>query len=201
MIRGVLVRQADGSLQWIGFYVNDAGLADVSTAQQLVTRVIASVREGARLLPSGGQLTLGRLTLDVPAGYTAYAQHGPDFTVYWVEHLVPLMDEAGHLYVGDHPARPSAPANAQYRIAMLFGIDAIWRVWRQAGGVGEPGVLRQEAFVRHHREVVHAFIASVSEPERAALPEDLGDGDLALRMGRCGGPKSPDPARRGRWLN
>jgi hypothetical protein len=170
LIRGVLLRNRDGAVQQIGFFLNDAGLADRPAADKLVARAIASLKPGARSLVSGQRARLADtpLTLTLPATYTAYAQRGPDFRVYWVEHLVSLEERAGRLgiYSGSNPQRGQAPATARSVPTTLFGVAAEWKMWQDAG---EKVLLRQEAFLGSGAGRMHVFLHAVSEEERAAL--------------------------------
>jgi hypothetical protein len=169
LIRGVLLRNRDGTVQQIGFFLNDAALADRPAADKLVTRAIASLKAGSRSLVSGrAQLADTPLTLTLPATYTAYTQRGPDFRVYWVEHLVSLEERAGRLgiYSGKQPQKPQAPVTAKSVPTRLFGVAAEWKVWQEPG---EKGVLRQEAFLDGGGSRLHVFLNATSEEERAAF--------------------------------
>lgn len=175
MVKGVLLRQADGSLQSIGFFVNDAGLADLPAARQLVTRVITSLKPGARKLLSGARVRLADtgLSLDLPPGYTSYAQRGRDFHVHWVEHLVALDKPAGRLgiYSGHHPQRPAAPATARSIPATLFGVQAEWKAWESNEGTSAVP-FRQEAFITSPVAgggMLHIFLHAASDAERGAF--------------------------------
>jgi hypothetical protein len=174
LLKAVLVRQVDGSLQSISFFVNDHGLADLPAAHQVATDVVASLRPGSRMLVSGvrGQVAGTRLTLDLPPGYTAYRQRGPDFDVHWVEHLVTIGQPAGRLgiYAGHHPQRPSAPATSRAERTVLFGVDTEWRAWERTAD-GSAVILWREAFLPSFASGVtmHVFFYALSDDERAAF--------------------------------
>src|SRR4030095_17237530 len=88
LLKGVLVRQADGSVQLISFFVNDRGLADLPAARQLVTEVIATLKPGPRKLVSGAGVQLAgrrRLTLDPPPDYTPYRPRRAEFDAAWTQ--------------------------------------------------------------------------------------------------------------------
>src|SRR5258706_575554 len=105
MIRGALVRQPDGTVQQIGFFLNEPGMQDLPAANRLVTRIVGSLRPGPRRLPAAEPVN----------GYTTYLQPGPDFSVKWVEHLVELNARGGRvgIYSRGHPHRPEAPPGAR----------------------------------------------------------------------------------------
>ena len=173
LVRGALVRHPDGSVQSIGFFVNDAGLADLPAAQQLVTEMIGSLRPGPRPLLSGTRVHVAGTTLDLdlPTDYTAYRQRGSDFDVYWVEHLVTLNQPAGRLgiYSGHHPQRPAHPAAARTQRAVLFGVDVQWYTWEVSRGGAV--IFHQEAFVPAPAGGLtrHVFFQAVTPAERAAF--------------------------------
>ena len=172
MIKGLLVRQSDGSLQLMSFFLNEPGMANVPAANHLVDQIIKSLKPGTRRLLTGARSGLAdnRLTLDLPTGYPAYAQPGPDFSVYWVEHLVPLEDAAGRLgfYRGQYPQAPAAPVTARTLRAPAFGTDMEWREWEQPGEGGSPRTLHAETFLQapgSAHETLHIFAYAVSDAE------------------------------------
>ena len=174
LIRAVLVRQADDSVQLVMFLLNEPAVVSLSAAVPTIDRIIASLRAGTRTLASDTAVKIGALTLSLPPGYTAYVEAGVDFSVHWVMHVVPLGQRAGRLgiYVGHHPSRSEAPPSAQSRKARLLGLDGTWRAWRMGGSGEAPLVLRQEAYVTRggrHDGVFHVFFYATSEVERAAF--------------------------------
>src|SRR4030095_1087847 len=176
LLKGVLVRQADGSVQLISFFVNDRGLADLPAARQLVTEVIATLKPGPRKLVSGAVVQLAgrrRLTLDLPPDYTAYRQQGPDFDVYWIEHLVALDQPAGRLgiYYGDHPQRPAYGLTIRAERAVLFGVDVEWRGSEESVADGSSVIFRREAFVplSTGQGTLHVFFHAMSDAEFASF--------------------------------
>ncbi|HUO63357.1 MAG TPA: hypothetical protein VMT97_06615 [Terriglobales bacterium] len=175
LVKGALIRHPDGSVQSIAFFVNDSGLADLPAARQLVTNMIASLKPGPRQLVTGARVQLAgaSLDLDLPPDYTAYQQRGPDFDVYWIEHLVTLNQPAGRLgiYSGHHPQRPAHPAAARAQRAVLFGVDVQWRVWEEPSTQGGAVVFHQEAFVPVPAGglIRHVFFTAVTPAERAAF--------------------------------
>ena len=65
LVSGMLTRHPDGTVQFLGFYVNDTALADLPAARRLIAEMVASLTLGARLLPSGARVQLaGNLVLD-----------------------------------------------------------------------------------------------------------------------------------------
>jgi hypothetical protein len=174
LIRSVLVRQADDSVQLVTFLLNEPAVVSLPAARPTIDRIIASLRAGTRKLASDATVKVGALTLSLPPGYTAYVEGGIDFSVHLVEHVVPLGQRAGRLgiYIGHHPSRSEAPPSAQSRKARLLGLDATWRAWRMGGSGEAPIVLRQEAYVTRggrHDGVFHVFFHATSEAERAAF--------------------------------
>ena len=170
LVSGMLIRHPDGTVQFLRFYVNDAALADLSAARRLIADMVASLRPGPRPLPSGTRAQLaGNLVLDLLPGYTAYRQEGPDFDVYWIEHLVSMGQPAGRLglYSGHHPQPPRHPASAQMRRAVLFGLDTQWYVWEGPPIPANVRLFHQEAHVRlpGGQLIRHVFFYAISQPE------------------------------------
>jgi len=153
MIRGALVRQPDGTVQQIGFFLNEPGMQDLPAANRLVTRIVGSLRPGPRRLPAAEPVN----------GYTTYLQPGPDFSVKWFEHLVELNARGGRMgiYSGGHPQSPEAPPDARAVRGKLFGTSAEWRLWQ------DDGMFHQEAFLTAADRKLHVFMRAVSEEERA----------------------------------
>lgn len=146
LLKGVVTKHPDSSVQVVYFFVNDPALSDLPAARQLVTDMVASLRPGPRQLPTGPRVQLpgGKLVLDLLPGYSAYRQQGPDFDVYWIQALVALDQPAGRLgiYTGHHPQGPSHPGGARAYPAFLFGAHGVWYVWETPTDV-----------LRYHREV------------------------------------------------
>lgn len=170
MIRGVLVRQADGTVQRMLFFVNDPGLKDLRAANRLVARFMASLKPGSRKLATGGRVHLARsgLTLELPDGYTTYTQDGVDFSVDHIVHIVPLGHAGADMgiYRGDNPEDSPAPSSARITPATLFGVKTKWKTWQVDGRI------RQEALARlsgGSAGTLDVFIDAGSEKERAAF--------------------------------
>jgi hypothetical protein len=170
LVSGMLMRHPDGTVQFLRFCVNDAALADLPAARRLIADMVASLRPGPRPLPSGARVQLaGNLVLDLLPGYTAYRQEGPDFDVYWIEHLVPMGQPAGRLglYSGHHPQPPAHPPHAREQKAVLFGVDTLWYVWEGPPNPANVRLLRQEAHVRMPggQLIRHVFFYAITQTE------------------------------------
>ena len=172
-IRGVLTKLPDGTVQSINFFVNDPALADLPAARRLIADMIASLKPGSRPLLTGmrAQPPGGTLTLDLLPGYTAYWQRGPDFDVYWIEHLVPLNQPSGRLgiYSGHHPQRGRHPDNARMQRVVLFGVAAQWYVWEGPANLTNAPRFFLEAFVPESgtRLMRHVFLEAITAAESA----------------------------------
>jgi len=193
LVSGMLTRHPDGTVQFLGFYVNDAALADLPAARRLIAEMVASLTPGAPPLPSGARVQLaGNLVLDLLPGYTAYRQEGPDFDVYWIEHLVPMGQPAGRLglYSGHHPQPPAHPPNAREQKAVLFGVDTSWYVWEGSPNPANVRLLRQEAHVR----MPGGRLIRTECPAERAVPADRRCERLAGSLTRSG-DRSPRGSR------
>ena len=167
----LLVRRTDGALMLLGFFVGDPAADSNNTMAAVIDRAAASISPGSRALRSGANVRLEGtpITLDLPEGYTAYSQPGPDFDVYWVVRL--SQPEEGHsrmgVYIGNHPRSRSAPPTARPVDSKAFGGEAKWLEWEDASGVA-----RCEAFVAklgHQSLSGHVFIAAASAADRDEL--------------------------------
>src|SRR5450830_1596262 len=116
LLKAAVVRQTDGSLQQMSFFVSDAKAPNIADVYAAIDRVIASIAAGSRILTSGKGVVLGKgeIHLDLPVGYTASEQSGYDFTVYSLLRMVEAGEpqSTGGIYIGHAPQDPSAPKSA-----------------------------------------------------------------------------------------
>ncbi len=177
-IGAALVRQKDGTLQSLAFFANAAGAEMPTELREMATRVSESLVPGPRALQSGGRFgTAGwPFEVELPAGYTAYAQRGPDFDVYRLLRLAFIDETASELgiYVGAHPQKRSAPANAVSVNRPLLGRPVQWWFWTGA-------VARAETYFQALGTAKlsgHAFVIAAGAAEREALVDAVSRGKL-----------------------
>lgn len=173
LVSGLVLRQKDGTVQTVAFFLNEAGIAQAATASPLIRRIADSVKPGKRALLTGKRQRVpgSGFTLDLPAGFPAYTQSGSDHQIGWVEHLGPLERESGRMgiYNGPQPQGSSAPASAKREEVKLFGTPAPWLEWDSPEKDGRAAVFFAEAFVKRDKGTLHVFITAVSAEERAAF--------------------------------
>ena len=134
LVMGVYVAQADGTVQYVAFYINRSAAKDFNAAAILAKSIAKTIAAGQRRLnSSAGEREFSAYSAKnsifatVPDGYVVTAQDGPDFVVHHVRKLVRFGEPAESLglYVGDHPSS-NREGFKQAGIAVLFGKQAQW---------------------------------------------------------------------------
>lgn len=174
-IAAALVRQKDGSLQSLAFFTNEAGAKSPRDTRKLVAQVTESLVPGSRPLRSGGTFGDGwPFEVELAAGYTAYAQRGPDFSVYWLVRLSFVDEPASELgiYVGSHPHKRTAPANALSVERPLLGEPAQWWFW--LGKAAQAETFFHDAGPA--KLSGHAFVIAGKADDREALLDAVSKG-------------------------
>lgn len=173
------VASEDGTVQFLAFYVNSAGAKGIVGATKLAQAIAASVSAGSRKLAwkagprSFPGVDVDRLVIDVPEGFVASVQEGPDFAVYRLRKLAPLgkLGSVCGIYLGHHPSyqyeqAEERPDKVTTLKGKLLGRNAVWQNWSQAGRT------TSEAIVLHPKEKelsVHVFCSAGTGEEVATL--------------------------------
>lgn len=173
------VASEDSTVQFLAFYVNSAGAKDILGATKLAMAIAASVSAGSRKLAwkagprSFPGADVDRLVIDVPEGFVASIQEGPDFAVYRLRKLAPLgkPGPACAIYLGADPfyqyrQAEERPDKVTTLKGKLLGRNVVWQNWSQAGRT------TTEAIVLHPKEKelsVHVFCSAGTEEEVATL--------------------------------
>ncbi|HEX4782115.1 MAG TPA: hypothetical protein VH301_15235 [Usitatibacter sp.] len=174
-VGATLVKSKDGTLQSLGYFTNTAGIEAARAVRDVAARINASIQPGSRTLQSGGRFASPNwpFELELPFGYTMYAQRGPDFQVYRVLRLSRL-DEAGSelgIYVGSHPQKPSARSNAVVVRKPIFGNESQWSYWTSDSG---PRAENYFSGVGPGKLSGHAFVIAEGPEQREALVDVAG---------------------------
>jgi hypothetical protein len=103
----------DHTVQVLHAYANPEAAKDLDDVKDLYDRVLKTIRPGNKRLNAQAktqELDVGskarQLALDLPDGYIATVQRGPDFLVHEVHQIVPFGSPSPSLgiYVGGHPS-------------------------------------------------------------------------------------------------
>ena len=159
---------ADGTLQFVAFYVNRAGAAQGASWSALAKKVVATLAAGKRTLASkAGDRALESLVMTVPDGWVMAAQPGPDFAVYHFRKLVPLggkMPTCG-VYLGHHASPQYTQQDAKVTPAKtpgkLFNAKVDWMTWSNNGRWTTEVIGKHPA----GSDTVHVFCSAGSEAE------------------------------------
>lgn len=187
-----LYQLADDGLVVRVSFVTSPDVARTGGCVELARRIASTVRPGTRRieLDGGARVLGGDWVIDVAPGHALYVDTGPDFSVYRLAAVTPLLGDGGSLglYFGSHPSF-SPPEGATERTTSMLGADVIWY------DVAEEH--SSEALVRAGSTFVHVFYGSVNESVRAALAtsaESLRRVDPGPRPSLCS-EASTDEAR------
>src|ERR1041385_1783407 len=134
LVMGVYAAQADGTVQFVAFYVNRSAAKEFNAASALAGAIAKTIAAGPRRLnSSAGEREFSAyspknsILATVPDGYVVTTQDGPDFMVHHVRKMVRLGETAESLglYVGDHPSS-NREGFKETGNAVLFGKQAKW---------------------------------------------------------------------------
>jgi hypothetical protein len=179
LVFALYVGSADGTVQYLAFYVNPVGAKDIAGVTALARKIAASVTSGDRKLswkaglrsfPGVGR---ERLVLTVPEGFVAGIQEGPDFWIYRVRKLAPLGKPpmGCSIYLGGHPSyqyrqADEAPEKVMPLKGKLLGQAVEWQTWSQGGQTTTEGIV---PYPKGKGMAVHVFCSAGSEAEATAL--------------------------------
>ncbi len=180
LVLAAYVESADGTVQMLAFYVNPAGAKDLPGCTALAQSVAQTVGAGAKRLdlaagrkrfPGAGNKDF--LALDVPAGFVATTQQGPDFSVYRLRRVSALGEPGASIgiYLGGHPSyqhKQARDENIKFSTAKgkLLGQDVEWHTWNQGP------ITTTEAILPHPGSqglFLHLFLSAAGEVALAPL--------------------------------
>jgi hypothetical protein len=132
LVLGLYVAQADGTVEELAFFVNQAGAVNFSEALELARSIARSVTPGKRRLEiSAGERILrgyaSDLVITVPEGFVATEQQGTDFLVHHLRKITEFTDppEDIGIYMGDAPSQNGESAK-ENGTGILLGQTAHW---------------------------------------------------------------------------
>lgn len=177
LVLGAFVAHPDGTVQYVGFFVNPDAGKDPAGCTALVKKMAATLAPGPRTLTrSAGVRGLDILAPDqelqatVPAGWVATVQPGPDFIVHHLRKLTSYGSKGLGIgiYVGGHPSYQHRQTDNPPKVTVvkgkLLGKDVDWQQWTR--GAGKDALTTNEAIAPlpgNARLNVHVF-ATVSDP-------------------------------------
>lgn len=167
----VMVRQKDGTLQQLTFFIDAVRPADMQAVKDTVRKFIGSIAPGQRTLKSGQGVTAlnGRFVFDLPANFTIKEETGDDFDVISIVQLGEPASFQNQLiiYLGHHPRPPAAPDGARRSQLSVFGRDTTWYEW------DKPPIIQGEGYVTafgpDRSETVHVFLGGDGRESTAKL--------------------------------
>jgi hypothetical protein len=166
-----MVRQADGTLQQLTFFIDAVRPADMQAVKDTVRRFIGSIAPGQRTLKSGQGVTAlhGRLVFDLPANFAIKEEKGDDFDVTSIVQLGEPASFQNQLivYLGHHPRPPSAPDGARRSQLTVFERDTTWCEWDNALIIQGEGYVT--AFGPEQSDTAHVFLAADGRESTAKL--------------------------------
>ncbi|MBN1420439.1 MAG: hypothetical protein JXP34_16800 [Planctomycetes bacterium] len=179
LVLAVYVGSADGTVQYLAFYVNPAGAEDVVGVTALCRKVACSVVAGSRkLVRSAGPRRFSGLgepgfVITVPEGFVTSTQRGPDFRVHRLRKLIPLGTPplTCGFYLGGHPTYLYAqadepPEKVTSLTGRLLGKKVMWKTWTTSGRTTIEGIVPHP---KGKWMAVHAFGSAGSQKEAEAL--------------------------------
>jgi len=179
LLLGLYIRNGDGMVQSILFYVNPPGASDAAGALTLARKVAASVTAGKRKLNLEAGPRRFRvagadgLVVTVPKGFVTSVQKGPDFSVSWLRKPAPFPRPAPHcgIYVGRHPGYRYVWADhPRDQVATiqgkLLGQAVEWKSW------GEEDWFTNEVILGHPKDnelKLHVYCSAATREALKAL--------------------------------
>lgn len=150
MVLSAVIGHPDGTVQFMAFYVNPQGAADIPGVTRLSRTMLGTLGTGKRRLGlAAGARKLAAfektLEIQVPKNVAHAVQQGPDFLVHRLSPVAALGDDRGSLgiYIGGHPSyqyqqRESRSmgkwkASVKKKKGKLLGGDVEWHRWDQDG--------------------------------------------------------------------
>lgn len=150
LVLSAVIGHPDGTVQFMAFYVNPQGGADIPGVTNLSLALLGTLKAGKRRL----DLTAGSrkiaafeksLEIQVPKNVAHSVQQGPDFLVHRLSQVAALNDDKGSLgiYIGGHPSYQYKQrenrsmgkwkADVKKKKSKLLGSDVEWHRWDQDG--------------------------------------------------------------------
>lgn len=180
LILAAYIESADGTVQMLAFYTNPDGAKDLAGCTALAQKLAGTVSAGKKGLDlaAGSRKFPGAsdrdfLVLQVPEGFVATTQQGPDFSVYRLR-KVGILGEPGSalgIYVGGHPSyqhRQAGDGNAKFTTAKgkLLGSEIEWHTWSQGTATTTETIL---PYPETRGLFLHLFLTATKEADLAAL--------------------------------
>jgi hypothetical protein len=171
MVLSAVIGHPDGTVQFIAFYVNPKGGADIPGVTKLARSILGTLGAGKRRLDlAAGSRKLPAfkksLEVQVPKNMAHAVQQGPDFLVHRLSQVAALNDDRGSLgiYIGGHPSfqykqrenrsMGKWKANVTKKKTKLLGSDVEWHRWDKDGWHTAEAIL---ALPGADRLLVHIF--------------------------------------------
>lgn len=150
LVLSAAIGHPDGTVQFMAFYVNPQGAADIPEVTKLSRTILGTLGPGKRRLDlTAGARKLAAfektLEIQVPKNVSHSVQQGPDFLVHRLSQVAALSDERGSLgiYIGGHPSYQYKQrenrsmgkwkANVTRKKSKLLGGDIEWHRWDNDG--------------------------------------------------------------------
>ncbi|NMB76441.1 MAG: hypothetical protein GYA21_15090 [Myxococcales bacterium] len=180
LVLAAYVESADGTVQMLAFYVNPAGAKDLGGCTALAKSVAQTIGAGAKRLDlsAGKKRFAGAgdkdfLALDVPAGFVATTQQGPDFSVYRLRR-VSVLGEPGAsigIYLGGHPSyqhKQARDEKLEFSTAKgkLLGQEVEWHTWSRGPAATTEAILPHPGA---KGLFLHLFLSAAGEAALAPL--------------------------------
>jgi len=179
LLQSAYVESADGTVQMLAFYVNPAGAKDLAGCTALAKKLMGTLTAGDKKLdlaagprrfPVAGDKDF--LVLEVPAGFVASTQTGPDFSVYRLRRVV-VMGKPGSsvgIYLGGHPSYQHNQSGGGAKPALskgkLLGREIEWHNWSRGALTTSEAILPLPG---SSGLFLHAFLTAVKAADLAAL--------------------------------
>lgn len=181
-IFGLFTATRDRAVQYLAVYANPEAAKDAAGCAALARKIAGSVAAGGRELnAAAGRRALHevegrRLTVEMPEGFVATSQKGPDFRVTSMAKLVPIGRPRPVLgvYVGRHPRahreRADMPSPAVEEPGPFLDKDVIWQLWSEKETRYAEAILP----LPDSRELLlHVWVSAPDVDDLKALRESL----------------------------
>jgi len=179
LLLSAYVESADGTVQLLAFYVNPAGAKDMAGCTALAKKLAGTLTAGEKKLnlaagprrfPGAGDKDF--LVLEVPAGFVASTQTGPDFSVYRLRKVV-VMGQPGSavgIYLGGHPSYQHNQSGGGAKPALskgkLLKQEVEWHNWSRGKLTTSEAILPMPG---SGGLFLHTFLTAVKPADLAVL--------------------------------
>jgi hypothetical protein len=171
MVLAAVIGHPDGTVQFMAFYVNPKGAADIPGVTKLAQAILDTLGAGKRRLGlAAGPRKLSAfeksLEVQVPKNVSHSVQQGPDFLVHRLSPVAALGDDRGTLgiYIGGHPSYQYKQrenrsmgkwkAKVTKKKSKVLGDDVEWHRWDNDGWHTAEAILKLPG---KDRFLVHIF--------------------------------------------